>query len=56
MVVDPTRWVRCDSTGAEHVTAIAHVIVTHEHLTGKRHKKYQKKEFVSCSFLTGLCV
>ena len=27
--VAPSRWVRCGSAGAEHVTAIAHVIVRH---------------------------
>ena len=30
-----SRWVRCGLAGAEHVTAIAHVIVRHEQLTGK---------------------
>ena len=35
-VVAPSRWVRCGSAGgAEHVTAIAHVIVRHEQLTGE---------------------
>jgi len=33
--VAPSRWVRCGSAGAGHVTAIAHVIVRHEQLTGK---------------------
>ena len=41
--VTPSRRGRCGSAGAEYVTAIAHVIVTHEQLTGKRHKNYQKK-------------
>ena len=31
----PSRWVRYGSAGTEHVTAIAHVIVRHEQLTGK---------------------
>ena len=35
LLVAPSRWVRCDLAGAEHVTAIAHVIVRHEQLTGK---------------------
>ena len=39
----PSSWVRCGLAGAEHVTAIAHVIVRHEQLTGKRHNNYQKK-------------
>ena len=34
-MVAPSRWVRCGLAGAEHVTAIAHVIVRHEQLTGK---------------------
>ena len=34
LAVAPSRWVRCGSAGAEHVTAIAHVIVRHEQLTG----------------------
>ena len=33
-MVAPSRWVRCSSRGAEHVTAIAHVIVRQEQLTG----------------------
>ena len=33
--VAPSRWVRYGSAGTEHVTAIAHVIVRHEQLTGK---------------------
>jgi len=35
LAVAPSRWVRYGSAGAEHVTAIAHVIVRHEQLTGK---------------------
>ena len=34
-VVAPSRWVRCGLAGAEHVAAIAHVIVRHEQLTGE---------------------
>ena len=32
--VAPSRWVRPALAGAEHVTAIAHVIVRHEQLMG----------------------
>ena len=35
LAVAPSRWVRYGLAGAEHVTAIAHVIVRHEQLTGK---------------------
>ena len=35
LAVAPSCWVRYGSAGAEHVTAIAHVIVRHEQLTGK---------------------
>ena len=31
---DSSRWVRYGSAGAEHVTAIAHVIVRHERCLG----------------------
>jgi len=35
LAVDPSRWVRCGLAGAEDVTAIAHVMVRHEQLTGE---------------------
>ena len=38
-VVAPSRWVRYGLAAAEYVTAIAHVIVTHEQLTGKTKEK-----------------